>query len=36
VAWRATRRLGGLTGDVLGACVEAAFTTVLVALALVA
>jgi adenosylcobinamide-GDP ribazoletransferase len=36
VAWWATRRLGGLTGDVLGACVETSSTTVLVALALVA
>jgi adenosylcobinamide-GDP ribazoletransferase len=28
------RRLGGVTGDVLGACVEAAFGTCLVVLAL--
>jgi adenosylcobinamide-GDP ribazoletransferase len=32
---RAVRRLGGLTGDVLGASVETAFTTVLVVLTLV-
>lgn len=34
LARRAVRRLGGLTGDVLGASVEAAFTASLVALAL--
>jgi adenosylcobinamide-GDP ribazoletransferase len=36
VGVRAIRRLGGVTGDVLGAAVEAAFTTVLVVLALLA
>jgi adenosylcobinamide-GDP ribazoletransferase len=36
VAVRAVRSLGGVTGDVLGAAVEAAFTTALVVLALVA
>lgn len=35
VGARAVRRLGGVTGDVLGASVEAAFTTVLVVLAVV-
>lgn len=35
VAVRAVRRLGGLTGDVLGASVESAFTAVLVVLILV-
>lgn len=36
LARRAVRRLGGVTGDVLGAGVEVAFTTVLVVLALAA
>lgn len=36
LAFRAMRRLGGLTGDVLGAAVETAFTTVLVVLTVVA
>jgi adenosylcobinamide-GDP ribazoletransferase len=31
--WRCTRRLGGITGDVLGACVEAATAATLLALA---
>lgn len=36
LARRAVRRLGGVTGDVLGAGVEVAFTTTMVVLALVA
>lgn len=36
VGRRAVHRLGGVTGDVLGAAVEAAFTAVLVVLALIA
>ncbi len=31
VLWQARRRLGGVTGDVLGACVEAAVTAYLIA-----
>jgi adenosylcobinamide-GDP ribazoletransferase len=32
LAWRCARRLGGVTGDVLGACVETAATAALVTL----
>jgi len=33
VVVRCTRRLGGITGDVLGACVELSFTAALLVLA---
>jgi adenosylcobinamide-GDP ribazoletransferase len=33
VVVRCTRRLGGITGDVLGACVELSFAAALLALA---
>jgi adenosylcobinamide-GDP ribazoletransferase len=33
VVVRCTRRLGGITGDVLGACVELSFTAALLTLA---